>query len=71
MLQLRPAEAERALFRLGFAEIRRRGAHRHYRHPISGRQTQIPFHPGPPSRRVVRGILKDIGLTESQIQEHL
>jgi len=60
---LKPREVIRALERLGFVEIRQRGAHRQFRHP-DGRGTTVPFHSGrdiaPP---LLRQIIKDIRVT--------
>ena len=42
---LKPREVIRALERLGFVEVRQRGAHRQFRHP-DGRGTTVPFHSG-------------------------
>ena len=57
---LKPREVIRALERLGFVEVRQRGAHRQFRHP-DGRGTTVPFHSGrdiaPP---LLRQIIKDI-----------
>jgi predicted RNA binding protein YcfA (HicA-like mRNA interferase family) len=40
---LKPREVAAMLQRLGFAEVRQRGAHKQYRHP-GGRGTTVPFH---------------------------
>jgi predicted RNA binding protein YcfA (HicA-like mRNA interferase family) len=60
---LKPREVVRALERLGFVEVRQRGAHRQFRHP-DARGTTVPFHSGrdiaPP---LLRQIIKDIGVT--------
>ena len=60
---LKPREVIRALERLGFVEIRQRGAHRQFRHP-DGRGTTVPFHSSrdiaPP---LLRQIIKDIRVT--------
>lgn len=60
---LKPREVIRALERLGFVEVRQRGAHRQFRHP-DGRGTTVPFHAGrdiaPP---LLRQIIKDIRVT--------
>jgi predicted RNA binding protein YcfA (HicA-like mRNA interferase family) len=60
---LKPREVVRALERLGFVEVRQRGAHRQFRHP-DGRGTTVPVHSGrdiaPP---LLRQIIKDIGVT--------
>ncbi|MGH9204111.1 MAG: type II toxin-antitoxin system HicA family toxin [Vicinamibacterales bacterium] len=51
------------LDRLGFAEVRRRGSHRLYRHP-DGRGTTVPFHAGRDiSPSLLRKIARDIGVT--------
>ncbi len=42
---LKPREVIRALERLGFVEVRQRGAHRQFRHPDGG-GTTVPFHSG-------------------------
>ena len=63
---LKPREVVRALERLGFVEIRQRGAHRQFRH-ADGRGTTVPFHPGrdiaPP---LLQQIIKDIGVTPEE-----
>ena len=63
---LKPREVVRALERLGFVEVRQRGAHRQFRHP-DGRGTTVPFHSGrdiaPP---LLRQIIKDIGVTQEE-----
>ena len=60
---LKPREVIRALERLGFVEVRQRGAHRQFRHP-DGRGTTVPFHSGrdiaPP---LLQQIIKDIRVT--------
>jgi predicted RNA binding protein YcfA (HicA-like mRNA interferase family) len=60
---LKPREVIRALERLGFVEVRQRGAHRQFRHP-DGRGTTVPVHSGrdiaPP---LLRQIIKDIRVT--------
>ena len=60
---LKPREVIRALERLGFVEVRQRGAHRQFRHP-DGRGTTVPYHSGrdiaPP---LLRQIIKDIRVT--------
>ena len=60
---LKPREVIRALERLGFVEVRQRGAHHQFRHP-DGRGTTVPYHSGrdiaPP---LLRQIIKDIRVT--------
>jgi predicted RNA binding protein YcfA (HicA-like mRNA interferase family) len=63
---LKPREVVRALERLGFVDVRQRGAHRQFRHP-DGRGTTVPFHSGrdisPP---LLRQIIKDIDVSPEE-----
>jgi predicted RNA binding protein YcfA (HicA-like mRNA interferase family) len=58
---LKPREVMRTLERLGFVEVRQRGAHRQFRHP-DGRGTTVPSHSGrdiaPPLLREMAGLGK-------------
>ena len=60
---LKPQEVVAILGRLGFIEVRQRGAHKQFQHP-DGRGTTVPFHKGrdiaPP---LLRQIARDIGMT--------
>jgi predicted RNA binding protein YcfA (HicA-like mRNA interferase family) len=52
----------RALERLGFVVVRRRGSHVFLRHP-DGRATVVPVHPGEDiGRGLVRKIIRDAGV---------
>jgi predicted RNA binding protein YcfA (HicA-like mRNA interferase family) len=68
---LKAREVVRALERLGFVEIRQRGAHRKFRH-ADGRGTTVPFHAGrdiaPP---LLRQIIKDIAVTPEEFLSHV
>ena len=68
---LKPREVIRALERLGFVEVRQRGAHRQFRHP-DGRGTTVPFHSGrdiaPP---LLRQIIKDIRVTLEEFLDNV
>jgi len=60
---LKPREVIRILERLGFVQVRQRGAHRQFRHP-DGRQTTVPDHGARDlSPILLRQIIKDTGLT--------
>jgi predicted RNA binding protein YcfA (HicA-like mRNA interferase family) len=60
---LKPREVASILGKLGFVEVRQRGAHKQYRHP-DGRSTTLPFHQGRDiSPVLLRQIASDIGLT--------
>jgi len=60
---LKPREVVALLERLGFRQVRQRGAHKQFRH-ADGRVTTVPFHPGRDiSPTLVRQIARDIGLS--------
>ena len=60
---LKPHEAVTILKRLGFEEVRQKGAHKQFRHP-DGRCTTVPFHKGRDSSPILlKKIAKDIDLT--------
>jgi predicted RNA binding protein YcfA (HicA-like mRNA interferase family) len=60
---LKPKEVASILNKLGFEEIRQKGAHKQFRHP-DGRFTTLPFHPNRDiSPILLRQISRDIGLT--------
>jgi predicted RNA binding protein YcfA (HicA-like mRNA interferase family) len=64
---LKPREVVALLKGLGFAEVRRRGSHKQYRH-ADGRSTTVPFHAGRDiSPTLLRKIAKDVGLTVEQL----
>jgi predicted RNA binding protein YcfA (HicA-like mRNA interferase family) len=65
---LKSSEVIAVLERLGFYEVRQRGAHKQFRHE-DGRGTAVPFHQGRDiSPILLRQIARDIGMT---IQEFL
>ncbi len=60
---LKSREVDSILTKLGFFEVRQKGAHKQYRHP-DGRGTTVPFHPGRDiSPILLRQITKEIHLT--------
>ena len=67
---LKPYEVVAILERLGFMEVRQRGAHKQFRHR-DGRGTTVPFHKGrdiaPP---LLRKIARDIRLTVEEMLMH-
>ena len=67
---LKPRKVVAILERLGFAEVRRRGSHRQYRH-LDGRGTTVPVHTGRDvSPTLLRQIARDIGLTVPEFLQH-
>jgi predicted RNA binding protein YcfA (HicA-like mRNA interferase family) len=66
---LKPQEVVAILERLGFVEVRQRGAHKQFRH-ADGRGTTVPFHQGrdiaPP---LLRKIARDIGMTAEEFTQ--
>jgi predicted RNA binding protein YcfA (HicA-like mRNA interferase family) len=64
---LKAREVTSILGKLGFVQVRQRGAHRQYRHP-DGRSTTVPFHQGRDvSPVLLRQIAADIGLTVEEL----
>lgn len=64
---LKPHELVARLERLGFGEVRQRGAHKQFRHP-EGRGTTVPFHKGRDiSPVLLRKIARDIGMTAEEL----
>ena len=58
------------LRKLGFAEVRQRGAHKQFRHP-DGRGTTVPVHAGRDiSPLLLRQIARDIGMTIDVFLSH-
>jgi len=67
---LKAREVAAILERIGFVQVRQRGAHKQYRHP-DGRCTTVPFHPGRDiSPIMLRQIAEDIGLTVERLLKH-
>ena len=67
---LKPGEVAAILRKLGFVQVRQRGAHKQYRHP-DGRCTTVPFHGGRDiSPILLRQIAKDIGLTVDELLKY-
>lgn len=67
---LKPHEVVRILNRLGFEQIRQRGAHKQFRHP-DGRMTTVPFHKAQDiSPTLLRKIARDIGMTAEEFVTH-
>ena len=59
---LKAKEVVSILVKLGFEEVRQKGAHKQFRH-ADGRLTTVPFHPGRDiSPILLRQIAKDIDL---------
>jgi predicted RNA binding protein YcfA (HicA-like mRNA interferase family) len=62
---------DRVLKKLGFKDVRRKGAPVFYRHP-DGRTTTLPNHPGRNlSRPLIREILREIELAPEQFIKEL
>nr|VFJ47964.1 MAG: Predicted RNA binding protein YcfA, dsRBD-like fold, HicA-like mRNA interferase family [Candidatus Kentron sp. DK] len=67
---LKPTQVVAILSNLGFREVRQRGSHKQFRHPL-GRTTTVPFHKGRDiSPVLLRQIAKDTGLTLEEFLEH-
>jgi predicted RNA binding protein YcfA (HicA-like mRNA interferase family) len=64
-------QVRKALLKGGFAEKHQRGSHLTLQHPVTGRHTTVPMHPGDLYRGLLKDILKQAGLTEEQFRELL
>ena len=63
---LKPHEVVARLLKLGFVEVRQRGAHKQFRHS-EGRGTTVPFHKARDiSPVLLRKISRDIGLSAAE-----
>ena len=61
----------KALLRAGFIQEHQKGSHLTLYHPRTGKHTTVPMHGGDLSRRLLKAILKQAGLTEEQFSELL
>jgi predicted RNA binding protein YcfA (HicA-like mRNA interferase family) len=66
---LSPKKILQALERGGFELHHSRGGHLYLSHPITQRATTIAIHSGDISRGLLRQILKQAGLSESQFRK--
>lgn len=67
---LKPYEVVAILERMGFVEVRQRGAHKQFRHS-DGRGTTVPFHKGQDiSPPLLRKIARDIESTVEEMLEY-
>ena len=67
---LKPRELAGILKKLGFVQVRQKGAHRQFRHP-DGRCTTVLFHQGEGiSPILLRQIAKDVKLTVPDLLSH-
>lgn len=67
---LKAKEVIAILDRLGFKEVRQKGAHKQFRHP-DGRRTTVPFHQGRDiSPLLLNQIIKDIGITAEEFLQN-
>ena len=73
-MKLKPVKAEKvikALTKLGFEIVRRRGSHVILKHP-DGRVTVVPIHQGEElGRGILREIINDVGIDRDEFLELL
>lgn len=73
-MKLKPVKAEKvikALTKLGFEIVRRRGSHVILKHP-DGRVTVVPVHQGEElGRGILREIINDVGIDRDEFLELL
>jgi len=60
-----------ALKRAGFEEVRQDSSHLYFWHPICQLGTCVPMHSGDLKRSLVRGIIRQAGLTEEEFRKLL
>ena len=60
----------KALSRLGFKEVGRRGSHIRFKHP-DGRWTQVAIHNKPIPQGTLRAILRQIKLMSEELEKEL
>ncbi|WP_410270359.1 type II toxin-antitoxin system HicA family toxin [Desulfosalsimonas sp.] len=67
---LKPKEVARILEKMGFSEVRQRGAHKQFRHK-DGRKTTVPFHPGKDiSPILLKQIARDIKVSLEEFLQY-
>lgn len=62
-------EVLRRLFKAGFQVQNQKGSHIKLFHPLTGRRTGVPLHPGDLSRSLLREIIKQAGLSLKEFLE--
>jgi len=61
----------KALLKAGFIMERQKGSHLRLYHPVNKRQTVVPMHSGDVPRGLLKGIIKQAGLTEEEFRNLL
>jgi predicted RNA binding protein YcfA (HicA-like mRNA interferase family) len=69
--QVTPKEVITALKRAGFREARQKGSHLALVHDEKNLQATVPIHPGDLHRSLLKAILKQSGLNESEFRDLL
>ncbi len=68
---VKPRELVATLKQAGFVEHHQKGSHLYLWHPDKRRMTSVPMHPGDVNRGLVRAIIKQADLTESEFLKML
>ena len=69
--QLKARDVTKALEKIGFYEVRRKGSHRCFKHQ-DGRFTLVPVHRGEDiSRGLLRQILREIEMTPKEFSKYV
>lgn len=63
-----PHKVVKALLRAGFFEDHQHGSHLTLYNPTTDRQTVVPMHAGDLHRGLLKGILKQAGLSEDEFR---
>ncbi|HXK39123.1 MAG TPA: type II toxin-antitoxin system HicA family toxin [Candidatus Paceibacterota bacterium] len=56
-------EVLRRLLRAGFRQVSQKGSHVKLRHAVTGKETEVPMHPGDLGRNLIGKILKQAGIS--------
>ena len=56
-------EVFRRLLRAGFRVVTQKGSHIKLFHPVTGKSTEVPIHPGDLGRNLITQILKQSGIS--------
>ena len=68
---LRPNKIIKALKRAGFVEDKQTGSHLTFWHPTKNLRTGVPIHPGDTSRPLLKEIIQQADLSESEFRKLL
>jgi predicted RNA binding protein YcfA (HicA-like mRNA interferase family) len=59
----------KALKRAGFLSAEQKGSHLLLEHPVTGKSTTVPMHGGDLKRPLMKAILKQAGISETEFRD--